>query len=122
MYSRKFGLRLHGKFGNLRRLRRATAATDAKRRPGFQANTRAAHSTSLRVGSVLPRQGRTIYFSEATNPPSQDYGAAGYLLATLAAATILSKASPKSRRTRNAAAAAFFANSRCMLSQIGIVE
>jgi hypothetical protein len=25
------------------------------------------------------------------NPPSQDYGAAGYLLAALAAATILSK-------------------------------
>jgi len=52
MYSRKFRLRLRGKCGNLRRLRRAA-----------EANTRAAHSTALRAGSVLPRQSTRRYRS-----------------------------------------------------------
>jgi hypothetical protein len=40
---------------------------------------------------VQQQQQQNDLFFWATNPPSQGYGAAGYLLAALAAATILSK-------------------------------
>ena len=109
MYSRKFGLRLRGNCGNLLSTRGlpgchgsgAVAADWAICETGMRSRFHV-NESSFRLAACAPLSGKpakgfgvTAAAADllfwARNPPLQGYGAAGYLLAALAAATILSK-------------------------------